>query len=156
MSDRERLKLFNKLCKACSRHRVIPSSMLIHDCSEGSVEIECGGFADVSQGMYEGRRVAIKVVRMYVTSDLDAIRSVSVSTTPLYLPNKYITEILSRRGRLEAPSTSQYTTASWCDVKRIPVRSGFRVDGQRKYQRLRQGGSTRKSSRACMLSPISR
>jgi len=52
--------------------------MLIPDCSEDSVEVESGGFADVSQGTYEGRLVAIKAVRAYITSDLDAIRSVSV------------------------------------------------------------------------------
>jgi len=77
MSDRERLKLLNKLCKTCSQHHVIPTSMHIPDCLEDSVHVESGGFADVSQGMYEGRRVAIKVVRAYVTSDLDLIRSVS-------------------------------------------------------------------------------
>ena len=81
MSDRERLKLLNKLCKTCSRHCVIPTPMHIPDCSEDSVEVESGGFADISQGMYGGRRVAIKVVRAYVTSDLDAIRS--VSTLPI-------------------------------------------------------------------------
>jgi len=86
MSDQERLKLLNKLCKACSRHCVIPTSMHIPDCSEDSVEVESGGFADVSQGTYEGHRVAIKVVRAYVTSDLDLIRSVSVSPIPLYQP----------------------------------------------------------------------
>jgi len=86
MSDRERLKLFNELCKTCSRHRVIPKSMHIPDCSEDSVEVECGGFADVSQGTHEGRRVAIKAVRAYVTSDLDLIRSVSVLSMPLYPP----------------------------------------------------------------------
>ena len=59
--------------------------MLIPDCSENSVEVESGGFADVSRGTYEGRPVAIKVVRMYVTSDLDAIRSVSVVLDPWYL-----------------------------------------------------------------------
>jgi len=52
--------------------------MHIPDCSEDSVEVESGGFADVSQGTYEGRRVATKVVRVYVTSDLHLIRSVSV------------------------------------------------------------------------------
>ena len=83
MSDRERLKLLNKLCKTCSRHRVIPTSMHIPDCSEGSVEVESGGFADVSQGTYEGRRVAIKIVRVYATSDLDVIRSVSLVSAPL-------------------------------------------------------------------------
>ena len=86
MSDRERLKLFNELCKTCSRHQVIPKSMYIPDCSEGSVEVQDGGFADVSRGMYEGRQVAIKVVRTYVTSDLDLIRSVSVLPTILYPP----------------------------------------------------------------------
>ena len=82
MSDRERLKLLNKLCKTCSRQRVIPNSMHIPDCSEDSTQVESGGFADVSQGTYEGRQVAIKVVRAYVTSDLDLIRSVSVLPAP--------------------------------------------------------------------------
>jgi len=83
MSDQERLRLLNELCKMCSRHRVIPTPMHIPDCSEGSVEVESGGFADVSQGTYEGRKVAIKVVRLYITSDLDTIRSVSVLPMPL-------------------------------------------------------------------------
>ena len=84
MSDQERLKLFNKLCKTCSRYRVIPTSMHIPDCSQGAEEVEYGGFADVSRGTYGGRRVAIKVVRAYVTSDLDAIRSVSLLPVPSY------------------------------------------------------------------------
>jgi len=50
------------------------------------VEVESGGFADVSQGTHEGLRVAIKVVRAYVTSDLDLIRSVSVLSSSLYPP----------------------------------------------------------------------
>ena len=86
MSDRDRRKLFNELCKACSRHRIIPQSMQIPDCSEDSVEVECGGFANVSRGIYEGRQVAIKVVRMYLTSDMDSIRSVSGLLPPLYTP----------------------------------------------------------------------
>jgi len=62
--------------------------MHIPDCLDDSVEVESGGFADVSQGTYNGRQVAIKVVRVYVTSDLDLIRSVSVSPTPLYQVGK--------------------------------------------------------------------
>ena len=84
--DRERLKLLNELCKTCSRHRVIPTSMLIPDCSEDSMEVESGGFVDVSRGTYEGRLVAIKVVRVYVISDLDAIRSVSALPKPSQPP----------------------------------------------------------------------
>ena len=52
--------------------------MHIPDCSTGSVEVEHGGFADVSQGTYQGCQVAIKVVRVYATSDLDVILSVSL------------------------------------------------------------------------------
>jgi len=117
MSDRERLKLFNKLCKTCSRHRMIPRSMHIPECSEGSVEVEYGGFANVSQGTYEGRRVAIKVVRAYVTSDLDAIRSVSVLPLSLSRLDKWITEILPRGCCLETPPASQYPTVAWGDIK---------------------------------------
>jgi len=84
MPDRERLKLLNRLCKTCSQHRMIPTSMHIPDCLEGSTEVESGGFADVSQGTYKGRQIAIKVVRAYVTSDLDLIRSVRASPTPLH------------------------------------------------------------------------
>jgi len=60
--------------------------MHIPDCSEDSVEVECGGFANVSQGTYGGRQVAIKVVRAYVTDNLDAIRSVSGPPTPSFIP----------------------------------------------------------------------
>ena len=51
--------------------------MQISDCSKGSVEVDSGGYANISQGTYEGRRVAIKVVRVYFTNDLDVIRGVS-------------------------------------------------------------------------------
>jgi len=52
--------------------------MYIPDCSEGSAEVASGGYHDILQGVYNGRRVAIKVVRVYITSDLDVILSVSV------------------------------------------------------------------------------
>ena len=59
--------------------------MNVPDCSEGSVEVECGGFANVSRSTYEGRQVAVKVVRMYITSDLDAILSVSLLPTTQHM-----------------------------------------------------------------------
>ena len=59
--------------------------MHIPDCSEGSVEVESGGFANVSRSTYKGL-VAVKVVRVYITSDLDVILSVSLlpGTVRLY------------------------------------------------------------------------
>jgi len=90
--------------------------MLIPDCSEGAVKVASGGFADVSQGTYLGRRVAIKRVRMYV-SDQDAIRSVSISLRYYTSLDKPVAGILSGGGRLEAPPASQYPTAAWSDIK---------------------------------------
>jgi len=98
MSDRQRLKLFNKLCKTCSRHRVIPKSMLIPDCLGESEEVECGGFTNVSRSTYEGRLVAVKIVRVYVTSDLDVIRSVSFPPTLSHLSKR-----IHRRDSVERP-----------------------------------------------------
>jgi hypothetical protein len=127
MSDRERLKLLNKLCKTCSRHRVIPKSMLIPDCSTGSVEVECGGFADVSRGTYQGRQVAIKVVRVYTTSDLDVILSVSLlfHLHRCACAGQRIAELLPRGSRVEAPPASKHLTTARSDGKRTPVRDGL-------------------------------
>jgi len=49
------------------------------------VEVECGGFATVSQGIYGGYWVAVKVVCVYVTSDLDTILSVSILPISLHI-----------------------------------------------------------------------
>jgi hypothetical protein len=74
----ERQKLLSMLCKVCSRHRVIPKSMHIPDCSKGAVEAGRGGFANVLRGTYKGHRVAIKVIRVCLADDLDVIFSVSL------------------------------------------------------------------------------
>ena len=89
--------------------------MHIPDCSEGSAEITSGGYADVSRGTYEGRRVAIKVVRVYITSDLGVILSVSLLLRFHAHMDERVTEILPRGGRLEAPPASEYLTAHWSD-----------------------------------------
>ncbi|KAF9649115.1 kinase-like protein [Thelephora ganbajun] len=74
--DRERVKLINELCKTCSRHRVIPTSIHIPDFSEDATQIRyAGGFSTVSQSMYEGHRVAVKVVCGVSLRNMDAIRS---------------------------------------------------------------------------------
>ena len=118
MPDRERLKLFNKLCKTCSRHRVLPKSMHIPDCSEASEPVERGGFADVSQGTYQGRRVAIKVVRVAINSDLDVIRSVSFQPAhSRTCMDEQVVELLPRGSRLETPPASKCPTVAWSDGK---------------------------------------
>ncbi|KAF9649109.1 kinase-like protein [Thelephora ganbajun] len=75
ISDRERVKLFNKLCKTCSKNRVIPKSMHIPDCSEDAMQVYAGGFGTVSRSTYEGHRVAVKAVQGLSPRNLDATRS---------------------------------------------------------------------------------
>ena len=72
--------------------------MHIPDCSKDSVEVECGGYANVSQGTYEGRQVAIKVVRVYIISDLDVILSVSPLLTLLHLSWTDVLQRFCREG----------------------------------------------------------
>ena len=109
------MKLLNKLCKTCSRHRVLPKSMQIPDCSKGAVEVVHGGFANVSQGTYKGRRVAIKVVRVCLKDDLDVILSVSPHPALSHLHDGRIVELLPRGGRLEAPPASKCSTIARSD-----------------------------------------
>ena len=63
---------------------MVPKSMHIPDCSKDSVEVEYGGYANVSQSTYKGHCVAVKVLRVYITSNLDDILSVSTLHTPLH------------------------------------------------------------------------
>jgi hypothetical protein len=91
--------------------------MHIPDCSKGAVELESGGFADVLQGTYRGRRVAIKVVRVYMTSDMDVILSVSRRPASSHLMNEHIAELLPGGSRLEAPPASKHLATAWSDSR---------------------------------------
>ena len=78
MTNKERMKLLNDLCRTCGRKCVIPSSMHIPDCSNGAAEVEyMGGFASISRSEYGGYRVAIKTVTTGAKTLKDD-RSVSV------------------------------------------------------------------------------
>jgi hypothetical protein len=57
--------------------------MYIPDCSQGAVEAAYGGSATVWQSTFKGVRVAVKVFRMFVTSDMNDLLSVSVLFAPL-------------------------------------------------------------------------
>jgi len=84
VSDRDRHDLLNILCKLCSRQRMIPKSMHMTNCLNGElIEEYDGGHASVFRDKHEGCPVAIKIVRLYLTSDFD--KSLSVKILFLYL-----------------------------------------------------------------------
>ena len=56
--------------------------MRIPDCSQGSVEVAWGGSATVWKSVYKGVRVAVKVIRITLSSNLDEVLSVSLLLAP--------------------------------------------------------------------------
>lgn len=71
-----RRKCLSALCKICGRQALLPRSLkmpLCHDRS-GTPQYH-GGFADVWMGEHKGRKVAVKVLRVYSTSDFEKIIS---------------------------------------------------------------------------------
>jgi hypothetical protein len=74
----DRPELINTLGKMCRRLKTIPDSMRIENCIAQTHEEYGGGFAKVSRGEYRGRAVAIKLLHIYVTSDLEECFDVSL------------------------------------------------------------------------------
>lgn len=66
------------LCRICGHHRLLPASYkLTSGLRKGDRPIGNGGFAEVWKGSYNGRQVAIKVLKVYETSDMEDIGRVS-------------------------------------------------------------------------------
>ena len=72
-----RKECLRTLCKICGRQALLPRSVQIPPCYDRSdTPLYRGGFADVWKGYYKGREVAVKVIPIYKTSDLDEITCV--------------------------------------------------------------------------------
>ncbi|KAF9647563.1 kinase-like protein [Thelephora ganbajun] len=66
-----RRRCVKSLRKMCADHALVPSSLKIELCNNPSdVLLYRGGFGDVWKREYQGREVAVKVLRIYATSDL--------------------------------------------------------------------------------------
>ena len=65
------------LCKICKHHVLIPRSIQIPlYYNRAEAPRYQGGFAEVWKGEHEGIEVAVKVLKVFVTSDLVKIRRV--------------------------------------------------------------------------------
>lgn len=77
LPPRLRRKCLSALCKICGRQALLPRSLKIPLCYDRSdTPLYHGGYADVWKGEHKGRQVAIKVLRVYSTSDFEKITSV--------------------------------------------------------------------------------
>ena len=80
LDQKLRKKTLSALWKICGRQALLPGSIQIPSCYDRSDEALCsGGYADVWMGEYEGRKVAVKVLRIFMTSDLNKTTSVGHS-----------------------------------------------------------------------------
>jgi len=130
--DQERTRFLNILCKMCSRQRSVPSSMHA-TCwyNDQTAEDRHGGFANVFKGVDRGRPVAVKVVRLYLVSDLEMCLSVGPFKSrwrklPLI---KSLADVLQRSCCLEAPAAPEYSPVSRCELGNAQICDDIRVDG---------------------------
>ena len=68
----------NELCKLCGSNRLIPESMKLQD--DGKDPLEATEHTPpfmIFQSKFKGRKVAVKIVRLYVSQKLDEPLSVS-------------------------------------------------------------------------------
>ena len=94
--DEDRHKLLNILCKMCSRQRMIPKSMHVGERLNGELIVEYnGGQAIVYRAEHNGRAVAVKTVRIYLTSDFSKCLSVSRTLAP-HAPEVFIDHSVCR------------------------------------------------------------
>ena len=78
LTPRLRKKCLNALYKVCGRQALLPRSLQIPPRYDRSVApLYRGGYADVWMGEHQGRKVAVKVLRVYSTSNLGKIVNVS-------------------------------------------------------------------------------
>ncbi|KAF9789392.1 kinase-like domain-containing protein [Thelephora terrestris] len=76
LPPRLRRKCLSALCKICGRHALLPRSLKIPLCYDRQgTALYHGGYADVWKGEYRGLQVAVKVLRVYSTSDFEKITS---------------------------------------------------------------------------------
>ena len=96
------------LYKICARHTLFPTSLRITLCDDPTdVVLFRGGFGDVSKRIYEGREVAVKMLRAYSNRDLQTMIRVRYSDTGSYANRQLAHHRFSRgsarslyRGRL--------------------------------------------------------
>ena len=115
-----RKKSLSALCKICGHQAILPRSLLVPLCYDRTGDaLYNGGYADVWMGEHRGYKVAVKVLRLYTTSDLSKITTVSPSLQPLNRAYHCVccdyVEVLQRSNNLEKPLSPKRAPASRCD-----------------------------------------
>ena len=108
-------KCLRTLCTICGRQASLPRSLQIPHCYDRSdLPRYSGGFGEVWMGEHQGRQVAVKVLKVYLTSDFDKVRSVGFLRGILTVRARKLTmihvEVLQGSHDVENPSPSECIT----------------------------------------------
>jgi hypothetical protein len=78
LTDSQRRKYTAALRKLCGNRGILPTSHTITDGLNkvGELPIAGGGFAEVWEGRHRGRKVAIKALKVYSSSDHAKVKNV--------------------------------------------------------------------------------
>ena len=139
LTSQLRKKCLSALCKICGRHGLLPRSLQIPTCYDRSEDpLRGGGYADVWMGEYQDRKVAVKVLRVYSTSNLAKIKNVGPAQGWSRVcsggTDCDCVEILQRGCNMEEPQPPERAPAVGSDNERQPLRNGIRMDDKRKHQ----------------------
>jgi len=101
--------------------------------NRGLAEEYNGGHGTIFRSELNGHAVAIKTLRLYLTSDFDKRLSVCIFTSCTAEPptDTWILGILQRSCCVEASTTPEHPTIAGCKSRRASARHDMRVDGPR-------------------------
>lgn len=119
------------LCWICGRQGLIPRSLEVEVHYDQKEHPLCnGGFADVWKGRRNGREVAVKVLRVYLTSDLERIRKVGFPRLACVNGLTVFREAILQGGYdVEKPSSSERVAAVGSDGERGSACDDIGMDG---------------------------
>ena len=139
-----RKKSLSTLCKICGRQAFLPRSLQIPLCYDRLKEAQySGGYADVWMGEHRGRKVAVKVLRINMRSNLDKMTAVGRSLNFPMVHIKVFTadyvEVLQGSDDVEkSPPPKRAPTARRHNAQQAFC-NGVGMDGQREYKSVHSG-----------------
>ena len=138
-----RKKCLKTLRKICGDQALLPNSLQIPLCYNPSDNaLYSGGYADVWKGQHQGYGVAVKVLRVYSTSNFEKIKNVGLGCCAVFHVGELTlacVEVLQGSHDVENAAPSERAATIGSDDDRLQICDDVEVDGKWEYQRVHRG-----------------